>query len=159
MFWGLFIFRVGAQHGNLHQLSATMSRVTYFILQARQADKGTAKSKDGKITADPKQPRKLSQKCTSASCMKSKQRSCNGIPEEDRNEMLQLFLDKTWLESKKNLSGIPSWLQDSAGSKFVGVLSPVNYKWLYQGRKQTVHPSVTPHTSHLIPTTIFPQHS
>ena len=33
MFWNLFIFR-GTEHGNLHQLPVTISRVTHFILQA-----------------------------------------------------------------------------------------------------------------------------
>ena len=32
--FGTYLYSAGIQHGNLHQLSATMSRVTYFILQA-----------------------------------------------------------------------------------------------------------------------------
>ena len=31
---GADLYSVGTQHGNLHQLSVTTSRVTYFILQA-----------------------------------------------------------------------------------------------------------------------------
>ena len=31
---GAYVYSTGTQHGNLHQLSVTMSRVTYFILRA-----------------------------------------------------------------------------------------------------------------------------
>ena len=32
--FGAYLHSTGTQHGNLHQLSVTMSRVTYFILRA-----------------------------------------------------------------------------------------------------------------------------
>ena len=34
MFWSLFKYFASTEHGNLHQLCVTKSRVTYFILQA-----------------------------------------------------------------------------------------------------------------------------
>ena len=33
--FGAYSYFAGTQHGNLHQLSVTMSRVTYFILRAK----------------------------------------------------------------------------------------------------------------------------
>ena len=34
--FGACLYSAGTQHGNLHQLSVTMSRGTYFILRAKQ---------------------------------------------------------------------------------------------------------------------------
>ena len=35
--FGAYLYSAGSQHGNLHHLSVTMSRVTYFILRAHTA--------------------------------------------------------------------------------------------------------------------------